>query len=228
MMFENRNILTFGLKENNNLYATNIEFKDETSKFDVVFEHKKLGSICSNLTGVHNVYNILGATLVALCYKIEFNYIKKGIESFLGTKRRFENIFNKNFSMFLDYAHHPSEIKCCLESATKLNKKRLIVIFQPHTYSRTVGLKHEFSTCFEKCDVLYILPTYAAREKEIIGGRAIDLFAEIKNVKTLQYVTNKESLFLILNSVLKNDDLVIWMGAGNIENYANEYVKTLK
>lgn len=226
-LFENKNILTFGLNNSNNLYATNLRTENNLSTFDVIFENKKLGSICTNLLGIHNVYNILGAVLVAVCYKIEFNYIKTAIESFLGTERRFEKIYDKDFSMFLDYAHHPSEIKCCLEAAQKIKKNRVVVVFQPHTYSRTLGLKNEFSTSFSMCDVLYLLPTYAAREKEIIGGRAIDLFYEIKNVKTTQYITNTQSLFLILNTNLQKDDLVIWMGAGNVENSANEYVKTL-
>ena len=226
--FKHKNITTFGLSKSNTVFANKIETSNGKTKFNIVFRHKTLGSICTSLLGKHNIYNILASVAVALIYGIDFVYIQTALQSFEGTKRRFETIFDKNFKMVLDYAHHPSEISCCIKSAKSLKKTRIIAIFQPHTYSRTAALFEQFCNCFEGVDVLFVLPTYKAREQEIFGGRAIDLFYNIKNVKTTQYLTNAETLKFMLDNTLRDGDLVLWIGAGDIENIARDYAKNIK
>lgn len=226
-LFKSKNLLTFGFNKSNTLFANKISFKNNFTTFDIFYKHKKLGNISTTMLGKHNILNILAATLTALVYQIDFFYIQTAIQSFEGTKRRFETFFDNSFKMILDYAHHPSEIRCCLETAKTIEHSRLIVVFQPHTYSRTKALLKEFSSCFDGADMLFVLPTYSAREKEIVGGRAIDLFYSIKNVKTTQYVTNAETLCYMLDNTLLKGDLVLWIGAGDIEIVAKEYIKTL-
>ena len=170
----------------------------------------------------------MAATTVALIYQIDFSYIQQAIKTFAGTERRFETVWEKDYKMILDYAHHPTEIACSINSAKTIEHNSIIAIFQPHTYSRTLELMNEFKNCFLGVDKLFILPTYAAREKEILGGRAIDLFYEVKNVKETQYFSNISALFHTLDASIQKGDIVLWIGAGNIENFTKEYVKKLK
>ncbi len=225
--FNFKNTKTFGFDSSNDIYAKNIKSEQNITNFDIYAHGNKLGKIYTSLVGEHNIYNILSAVCVAIVYHIDFDTIKTAILSFEGTKRRFENIYHGAFDLILDYAHHPSEISACINSAKKLKHNRLIGIFQPHTYSRTLALMPEFSKCFLGLDILFVLPTYPAREQTIMGGRAIDLFYNIQNVKSTQYFTTPNSINYTLDNVLQNGDIVLWLGAGDIEKFAREYAKTL-
>ena len=226
--FQHRNIITFGFKKSNNLYANRIIVKNGQTSFNIIYNHRCLGRVCTTLLGKHNILNILAATTVALIYQVDFSYIQQAIKTFAGTERRFETVWEKDYKMILDYAHHPTEIACTINSAKTIEHNSIIAIFQPHTYSRTLELMNEFKNCFFGVDKLFILPTYAAREKEILGGRAIDLFYEVKNVKETQYFSNISALFHTLDASIQKGDIVLWIGAGNIENFTKEYVKKLK
>ena len=222
--FQHKNTITFGLKNTNTIYAKNIITKNSKTYFDVVFKNKILGQLCTNLIGNHNIYNVLAATLLALSYSISFADIQQATLTFNGTKRRLECL-NHSPNVFLDYAHHPSEIKATISSLMQYYGK-ITVVFQPHTYSRTLALINEFSSCFLGVSVLYILPTYPAREKEIIGGRAIDLFYNIQSIDA-QYISNPQSLIYLLNNNIKPNDTVLFLGAGDIDIIAKTYVKTI-
>ncbi len=222
--FKHKNTLTFGLNTKNTIYANNIKTLKASTTFDVVYKNEFLGKIKTSLLGKHNIYNILGAMLTALNYNINFNVIQSAINSFKGIKRRLELLSN-NPIVYLDYAHHPSEIKATISSLKTKVKGKLIAVFQPHTYSRTLALIKEFSTCFLGVSNLYILPTYPAREKEILGGRAIDLFYSIKNID-VQYVSNPQSLVYLLSNINK-EDTILFLGAGSIDNIAKSYVKSI-
>ena len=222
--FKHKNTLTFGLNTKNTIYANNIKTLKASTTFDVVYKNEFLGRVKTSLLGKHNIYNILGAMLTALNYNINFNVIQSAINSFKGTKRRLERL-NTSPSIYLDYAHHPSEIKATISSLKANVKGKLIAVFQPHTYSRTLALIKEFSTCFLGVSNLYILPTYPAREKEILGGRAIDLFYSINNVD-VQYVSNPQSLVYLLSNINK-EDTILFLGAGSIDNIAKSYVKSI-
>ncbi len=222
--FKHKNTLTFGLNTKNTIYANNIKTLKASTTFDVVYKNEFLGKIKTSLLGKHNIYNILGAMLTALNYNINFNVIQSAINSFKGIKRRLELLSNTPI-VYLDYAHHPSEIKATISSLKTKVKGKLIAVFQPHTYSRTLALIKEFSTCFLGVSNLYILPTYPAREKEILGGRAIDLFYSIKNID-VQYVSNPQSLVYLLSNINK-EDTILFLGAGSIDNIAKSYVKTI-
>ncbi len=221
--FKHKNPLTFGLNTKNTIYAKNIKTLKTSTTFDVVYKNEILGRVKTFLLGTHNIYNILGAILTALNYNINFNIIQNAIESFKGIKRRLELLSN-NPIVYLDYAHHPSEIKATISSLKTKVKGKLIAVFQPHTYSRTLALIKEFSTCFLGVSNLYILPTYPAREKEILGGRAIDLFYSIKNID-VQYISNPQSLVYLLNN--NKEDTILFLGAGSIDNIAKSYVKSI-
>lgn len=223
--FNHKQLITFGINKTNDVYANNIKTVRNKTSFCLFYKKQKLTSITTTMLGQHNIYNILAATSVALIYNININDIKQAIKTFTGTKRRYEILCNKPL-LVLDYAHHPSEIKASINTSKQLSKDHIIAIFQPHTYSRTLALMSEFCQCFKGVDKLFILPTYPAREQVLVGGRAIDLFYNIKNVDA-QYVSNPQSLLYELSLNKHPNDIILWLGAGDIENIARKYAKTL-
>ena len=139
-----------------------------------------------------------------------------GIISFKGVKRRFEYIRDyRGVPVIIDYAHHPTEISSSI-SGIKSVYKSVLCVFQPHTFSRTLTLMSEFKCCFKGVDTLAIFRTYKAREKSIIGGRAVDLYRECK-VKDKVYINSKRALkeYLDTNNLSKYD-VVLVLGAGDI------------
>jgi len=225
-MFSTPNILTFGLNNNNDIYAQNIQNHDNISSFDIIYHNCTIATIKTTLLGQHNVYNILASTSVALVYNVDIEIIKQAIDSFLGTKRRYEVLYSGKYNIVLDYAHHPSEIRACINACLAQKPNRIIAVFQPHTYSRTLALMQQFCSCWQGVDKLYILPTYAAREQVILGGRAIDLFYNIQGID-VEYVSNIQSISYILDINKSPKDTILWLGAGDIENVARQYAKTL-
>jgi len=178
----NTKTISFGFEKYNDYYAQISKiYQNGTYKFDVFNKHKKLFSCKSNLIGKYNILNELCAIAVALEYKIDVSIIKQSIETFYGVERRFEFIKKIGKSkIYIDYAHHPKEIQNLLRACKTLTYNKTIVVFQPHTYSRTKSLFNEFLVSFVDCDELALIPTYPAREEIIIGGRSEDLYDEIK------------------------------------------------
>lgn len=165
------------------------------------------------LHGKHNVFNILAAIAVAEKYNIYGQLTQKALASFKGVKRRSESYqFKNNSKLIFDYAHHPTEIKCSINSIKKFCKGDLIVIFQPHTYSRTKKLFSEFLQAFDGADKLIIFKTYPAREKYDRAGSAKILAKALNKNKKCRYSTN----YCILKKLnVKQDDCVLVLGAGD-------------
>lgn len=232
-IFKNsQKIITYGL-ENCTFTAKNLTQSGGKFEFDCYKNRKKLGHIKLNIMGQHNVYNALACVAVADKYNIDFCDIVAGISGYSGVKRRLTHInLLDGVGYFHDYAHHPTEIKATLNTLTLLKQsgeiKRIIAIFQPHTYSRTRALLDEFATCFDSADMLYILPTYAAREEYQIGGDALDIFYKINGRIPCSYYSNLTSLAFDLDKEIRRGDLVVWLGAGDIVEWANQYDNYLK
>ncbi len=192
-------------------------------KFDCYYENKKLFSVKMNVIGRYNITNALACIAVCKHYKIKNKIIKKALEGFQGVKRRFE-CKNKRPFVVHDYAHHPSEIKSVIIATRGFVKGRLIVAFQPHTYSRTKALMHEFLDAFDLCDELYIIKTYSAREKTIKGGTAKDLFNNLtKKMKNVEYFSNFDCCYNYISDNIKKNDTLLILGAGDIEELANRF-----
>ncbi|MCL1935817.1 MAG: UDP-N-acetylmuramate--L-alanine ligase [Defluviitaleaceae bacterium] len=165
--------------------------------------------------GIHNIENAVASLCVAKILGININAYE--FENYLNPKRRLEQkgITKNGVIVFDDYAHHPTEIKFTLEAIKNMYpNKKINCVFQPHTYSRTKGLLNDFSKCFESCDNLFLLDIFGAREKS--GDIHIkDLKNLIKNVEST-YFKNFEECEKFLSENLKNDDLLITMGATNV------------
>jgi UDP-N-acetylmuramate--alanine ligase len=162
--------ITYGLNGPADYYATDIHIKNGLYVFDI-YGLIHLRKISLGMPGLHNVENALAAVALALSAGADVEGIRKGLASFTGVKRRFETIYKSNqFTYIDDYAHHPSEIKRCIESARALNPdKKITVVFQPHLFSRTRDFMDAFAESLAMCDTLFLLDIYPARENPISG-----------------------------------------------------------
>lgn len=214
------NKMTYGYTENANLKVTKYSFERQTTKFELVLNEKNLGEFRLQIPGKQNIQNASAAILTCLQLGLSLEKIKKSISSYQGTKRRFEKVFeNSKFTLYDDYAHHPEEIKKTLEAAKKwFPKKRIIAVFQPHTYSRTKALLERFSKCFSQADVVIISDIYASlREKNDPQISSEILAKNIKKYhKNVIYGGKIDNTAKITKKNIKEGDLVITMGAGDI------------
>ena len=181
-------ISKFGLKRNNDLksdrhftyhldnknadvYASNIQINNGSYRFDVVSKYWSLKNVVLNMGGLHNIENVLAAITVAHHLKIEDDKIVKAVASFKGVKRRFEYVVKTDKLIYIDdYAHHPEELRALITGAKKLfGNKKIVVIFQPHLYSRTKDLADGFAEVLDQADEIILLPIYPARELPMEG-----------------------------------------------------------
>ena len=163
----NKEIIYYGINEDNDIRATNIKYKETGISFDVLIKNKYIDSFDLPIFGKHNLLNTLA--VIGICYfeKVNIEEIKKYLSNFKGAKRRF-NITNINKSVIIDdYAHHPNEVKATINAVKqKYPNKKIIVIFEPHTYSRTKEFKNEFIKIFNEVDESYIMDIHGARENK--------------------------------------------------------------
>jgi UDP-N-acetylmuramate--alanine ligase len=220
------NVVTFGLNESCTYYATNIEFNTNgMPQFYVESQGMRLCRIQLAVPGEHNILNALAA--FACCHKleVEINDIVNTLQNYTGIQRRFDvlGVTRNNVKIVDDYAHHPTEIKATLEAVKNIPHKDLWCLFQPHTYTRTMALFDDFAGAFLGADKIILAEIYAAREKNIHKISSKELADEIKRLyphKEVQYFGTFDEIvdFVITNA--KNDDLVITMGAGDINRVA--------
>ena len=210
--------ITFGWGKQNTLGGMNFRFDGEFSCFDLYIKKNFITSIKSPLVGRHNCLNIL-ATFAFFYYLGEdLEKVKQALLNFKGTRRRFEIKEKiKGVTFIDDYAHHPTEIKAVLDSGRLLNPKRLFVIFQPHRFSRVNALSSEFAQCFSGAGHLVITDIYAASEDNTFGISAKKLVEEVNknSLFEAEYIPKNE-LVTGISSALKEGDLVLALGAGDI------------
>ncbi|MDP3142673.1 MAG: cyanophycin synthetase, partial [Candidatus Omnitrophota bacterium] len=222
--------LLFGLSENNEVYARDIKLRDYASTFTCVYQDKKLGEISLNVLGRHNISNSLAAVCVGLKLGINFAEISEGLSQYQGVRRRFQIKHRINdITIIDDYGHHPTEIRATLEAAKTVSHNRLVVVFQPHRYSRTKFLLEEFGNSFNKSDHLIITDIYAASEAPIDGVSAERIFEKVVASGHKQaFYTKKDKIIEELLKMLKPQDLVIFLGAGDIGKLADELAEKIK
>lgn len=212
-------IITYSLEGNADYTADQIRFDDRgCGTFTCLFRGEKVGEFTLKVPGIHNVSNALAAIALGRKAGLSASLIAEGIESFTGTERRFEYKGNFNgASVIDDYAHHPTEITATLTAAKNYPHKKMIVAFQPHTYSRTKALLGEFAEALSAADEVVLADIYAAREKNTFGISSDDLRAEIEKLGTKAlYLPTFEEIEKYMKSHVAEGDLLITMGAGNI------------
>ncbi|MCX5799156.1 MAG: UDP-N-acetylmuramate--L-alanine ligase, partial [Proteobacteria bacterium] len=164
-----RRYMTYGLSKQADLRAENITYKWFETTFRVVHRGEDLGDITLSLPGIHNVVNALAACGVAIELDIPFITVREALKNFSGIQRRLEIKWDGNIKLIDDYGHHPTEIRATLSAIRKMWKGRVVVVFQPHRYTRTKALMHEFVTSFNEADVLIVTEIYPASEEKIEG-----------------------------------------------------------
>jgi len=214
-----KRVITFGLSPNADVKGLNIENKDFAATFDLVANGDKLERIRLTLPGLHNVTNAVAACGVCLELGVGIDKIKEGIEECRGVARRFEKKgFENGILVIDDYAHHPREIEATIKAARDGWKGRIITVFQPHLYSRTILLKKEFGKSFFQADKVIITDIYPAREEKIpgISGAIVKDQCRDFGHKDVLYIENMEDIPGYLAPQLKDGDMVLILGAGNI------------
>ncbi len=179
-----------------------------------------LGHINLRQPGRHNIQNATGAAALALEIGIAFEDVAAALRTFPGARRRMEflGIF-QGATVYDDYAHHPTKVRAAIEAARELRHRRLIVVFQPHRYSRLAALMHDFARAFEGADRVYVLDVYSAGEENTSGVRASDLAHQIPHgIYVGDFVRAKEAL----EEIVGPDDMVLLMGAGDIKELGDE------
>ena len=222
---------TCGMTAQSGLQAREISFSGSKSFFKVFHHEKRLGEINLNIAGEHNISNALASIATGIELKIPFKTIKKSLEQIEGVKRRLEIKGEKKGIIVMDdYGHHPTEIMATLTAIRESYKgRRLIVVFQPHRYTRTKGLFHEFTRSFYQSDILIVLPIYAASEKEIKGVSAQCLCEGIRKHghKDVSYAPDFTQGLSMITHKIKKKDLVLTLGAGDIYTLGEKLIELL-
>jgi len=225
-----RKTVTYGIKMPADYSADDIRFLADKTIYNLSYKGELQGEIGLVVPGMFNVYNSLAA--IAVCRELELNLptIKKGLLGFSGVQRRLE-IKGKVSDIIVvdDYGHHPTEIKETLTAARQVWKGRLIVVFQPHRFTRTKALFDEFTMAFKDADILILNDIYPASEEPIAGINSAALWAAIKQTghPHVEYIANiKETIEFLLNTA-RPKDTVITLGAGSVYKVGETFLKEL-
>ncbi len=207
-------VITFGLTDRADVTAANIEFIGANSHFDILYKGKRFTDVTLHVPGIHNVKNALAATAACISLGVRPNAVKYGLAGFNGAGRRFEFKGKYNGAdVYDDYAHHPGELKALLDAVEQLNYKRTVLVFQPHTFSRTAALFDDFVTQLRRPDVLFLAEIFAAREKNTIGISSADL---AKEVDGSIFCPTFEVIEDALRATAHPGDIVLTVGAGDV------------
>lgn len=212
-------VVTYGIGDGFDFTAENITFDAfACGGYDLVKNGSVMGHVQLSIPGEHNVSNSLAAAAAADICGIDMDTILSGLGKFSGVERRFEfkGILG-GATVIDDYAHHPDEINATLSAAIKYPHKKLWVVFQPHTYTRTIALMDEFASALSKADTVILPDIYAAREKNIYGVSSGDLQKKIAELGTESYyIPEFDDVENFLLENITEGDLLITMGAGNV------------
>lgn len=214
-----RKVRTYGLSPQSDVRGRRVRLAERSAQFEVVVAGESLGEVTLRVPGVHNVRNALAAILVGLELGIPFPTIREALEEFTGVYRRFEIVGERDGILFVDdYAHHPTEVRATLQAARQGWDRRLVCVFQPHTYTRTRDFAAEFGKAFEEADVLVVTDVYAAREQPIPGvtGELIVQAARRSGHRAAFYAPTLEEAAALVEELLQPGDMLLTLGAGNI------------
>ncbi len=225
------NAVSFGQSPAADYHYENLRIANFQSRFDVVARGQKLGEIELNVPGRHNVSNAMSVVALASELGVPFGKIAEALASFRGAKRRFDIKYrSENYIVVDDYGHHPSEIRATLATARNASgSKRIIVLFQPHRYTRTVKLREQFGSAFDNADFVFLADIYPASEPPIPGVTSqliADAMAEHGH-KGGRYLPNRAAMVLEAGRILQAGDCILSLGAGNIHEQGSWLARDL-
>jgi len=226
-----KRVVTYGLEAGADVTARRLQFAEMRSTFEVVHRGISLGTINLQIPGRHNVLNALAATAVALDLEMPFAKIQTALASFAGVQRRFQvRGTARDVLVVDDYGHHPAEIRATLAAAKAGFDRRVITVFQPHRYTRTLHLRREFLTAFYQSDVLIVMDIYPAGEAPIAGVHARDLadgIAAHGHREVLYMDGDRQGIIDHLCESTRSGDLVLTLGAGDVGQLGAELLARL-
>ena len=209
-----RKLITFGFGENSRVRGVNICHSGRNPSMDVLFDGKPFCKVTLQIPGLHNLKNALAATAAAIAINIPSEAVRDGLYSYTGVGRRFEYKGSINGAdVYDDYAHHPSELHATLDAVSTLDYKRIILAFQPHTFSRTKALFPDFVRELSRADVTFIADIYAAREKNDIGVTSYILANAISGA---HYYETFSEIADNIAAIAHDGDIIMTVGAGDI------------
>lgn len=211
--------IKYGFNEGNDYQIKNVQTTSEHSKFDVYKNSELLGTFTMAVFGLHDISNATSAIALADINGISVEKIQESLNQYKPAERRFSEHKIGNNVIVDDYAHHPSEIKATIDSARrKYADKKVIAIFQPHTYTRTAKFLNEFAESLETADKVFLCPIFASvREKEKIVG-----IEDLQKVTKDAQIINSENDFDKLNF---DNSVFLFMGAGNINKLCHKFIE---
>jgi len=224
-----RNAMTYGLSPDAELRGKSIKREFMAVSFEAVMKGESLGRFRVPVAGNHNVLNSLAAIGVGLELQIKVDLIREALEGFQGIQRRLELKGEVGgVKVYDDYGHHPTEIRATLKAAHESMKEgKLMVVFQPHRYTRTCELMQEFTTSFGDADRLVVLDIYPAGEKPIKGVSAAELIA-LMGREDVVYAKSKKEAVEFLEHNAASGDMVLTLGAGDVYKVGERFLKTNK
>ena len=226
-----RKYYTYGIGKNYDFYAENIVYREMDSEFDICFSGKNLGRLTIHLPGAHNVVNSLGAAAVGIELGIELEKIRKAFLDFTGVSRRLEVKARKKEIVFIDdYGHHPTEIRVTLETIKSIwPDRRLLVIFQPHRYTRTRDLAKKFGPSFNSVSRVWLTDIYSAGEKPIPGissSLILESFPAEKR-ETVTLSSDRDAIIKEVAKSLRPRDVLVTLGAGDVYKIGEEILNKI-
>jgi UDP-N-acetylmuramate--alanine ligase len=226
-----KRIITYGLESGADLVARRLQLRGMTSRFDVFHRGELLGECVLQIPGRHNVLNALAAIGVGLDLEIPFATISAALAGFAGVQRRFQVRGTAGgVTVVDDYGHHPAEIRATLAAAKAGFDCRVVTVFQPHRYSRTLHLRQEFLTAFNQADVLVVMDIYPAGEAPIPGVNAADLADGIRahGHRNVTYLGNDRARIVDhVCEISRPGDLVLTLGAGDVSQLGSDILRRL-
>jgi UDP-N-acetylmuramate--alanine ligase len=222
--------ITYGLSSQADYTAGNISIEGLSTYFNVHHCGKNLGRIRSGALGQHNILNTLAAVAVGMELDLDFKTVVSSLAQFEGVQRRFEIVEQSSeLIMIDDYGHHPVEIKATLKTAKDTwPTKKLIVLFQPHRYSRTKSLMKDFWSAFNDADTLLVIDIFPAGERPIDTVHAKDIVKGVCDYghKNTIYIKSKTDLNKYLEQLIEPGDIFMTLGAGDVWKLGKEYLMT--
>jgi UDP-N-acetylmuramate--alanine ligase len=221
--------ITYGLNGKVDFSAENLEFKQFSSRFTLQRFGKKLGEVTLSVPGWQNVLNSLPVFAMSFEFGLDFSSVASALQAFVGARRRFQTMGEfQDILVVDDYAHHPTEIQATLAAARSgWPGKRIVCIFQPHRYTRTALLKDQFGRAFADADKIIITDIYAASEKPIPGITGKTIADGIQD-KEVVYIPRKEKIAEYLMQDIKEGDIILTLGAGDIYTVGKEILARLR
>ena len=211
-------IYYYGLNETDDFQAVDVKRTTSGSSFHVLYKGKDLGDFSVPLFGEHNIFNSLAVIAVAYFEEVDLGEIKKELMTFQGVKRRFSERKISGMTIIDDYAHHPTEIKATIDAARQeYPSKKIAVVFQPHTFSRTIALMDDFAKSLNLADEVFLTSIYSSPRESHGKVSSEDLSKKITKGGRILSVDNMSPLLDYDN------DVVIFMGAGDIQKYEKSY-----